>query len=405
MPGSVVLFVDGERFVRESVQTLLAGDVEVIAVATPQEGQRALRERVVDVVLTDYRVGTADGVQFLRQVREEHPDVTRILTSGFLDQTIHTRFLSSGLANAFIAKPWEDARLRGMVGHILGVRAILRRRELLDAVGGVGTLPTLPVLFHDLVLAVEDGKPMKDIAALLEHDPAVATRLLHVANSAFFGNREVSRIEEAVVYLGASLLKDLVLTTELLKGERWSEEQRAEVARIFHHSFAVNRVLPTVHQVLYQKTLDSRDTSAGIVHDIGKLVLLRSFPNRYGAAVAASVPGRLDAFHHAEIEAGHAGATHAEIGGWLLAFWNLPSHLAEVALFHHDPARAHPDNARLLQAVALANRLVHLAESPPEARAEATPDLGVPGIGADRISRLQVTVRTELDSLRGRPMP
>jgi HD-like signal output (HDOD) protein len=353
--------------------------------------------------MADYRMGATDGVQFLRKVRAEHPQVTRILMSGFLDQSIFTRFLSSGLVSAFIAQPWEEARLREKVEHVLGIRALLRSKQLLDVVNGLESLPTLPALFHDLVIAVEERKAMKEIASLLERDSSVAARLIHVANSAFFGHRPITNLEEAAVLLGASLLKDLVLTTELAEGAKWSERQRRELEGVFHHSFAVNRMVPVVHRMVYRKAMDGAYGSVGIMHDVGKLVLLRSAPDRYEATVSAAGTAELDAFYRAEIEAGHAGATHAEIGGWLLDYWNFPSPVTEIALFHHQPHRGHEDSARILTVTALANRLVHHAErSASEATVPESPELGVPGLSKETAARLVTLVREELVGIRAR---
>jgi HD-like signal output (HDOD) protein len=398
----VVLVIDGERFVRESVQKVLGSGVEAVAVATPDDGLKVLSERAVDLVLADYRMGGTDGVQFLRKVRAKHPRATRLLMSGFLDQSTFTRFLSSGLVSAFIAKPWQEARLREKVEHILAVRGILGGRELLDAVNALQGLPTLPALFHDLVIAVEDQKPMKEIATMISHDSAVAARLLHVSNSAFFGFREVTTIEGAVVLLGASLLKDLVLTTELLEGGAWTDRQRQETERIFHHSFAVNRVLPVVYRLVYRRLLDPAFTSVGLMHDVGKLLMLRSFPERYEAITSARAPGQLDGFWRAEIDAGLEGATHAEIGGWLLDFWNFPQIMIEAALFHHQPHRTHQDAGHVLVVTALANRLVHVAEGGEMPGAEAVPDLGVPGLPPETVGRMVRIVRDELESVRKR---
>lgn len=400
--GTVVLVVDGERFVRESLRRLLASEAEVVVAATPEEGLAVLGAREVDVVLADYRMGATDGVQFLRSVRTAHPTVTRVLMSGFLDPSIFTRFLSSGLVSAFIAKPWEEAPLRAKLAHLLATRSLLRSKELLDVVNALGSLPTLPSLFQELVIAVEDRKPMKEIALLLERDSSVAARLIHVANSAAFGHREVTSVADAAVLLGATLLKDLVLTTELAHGTRWSEGQRRELERVFQHSFAVNRVLPVAHRLLYKSALEAAHASVGIVHDIGKLLVLRSFPERYEATVSAAQAWKSDGFWRAEIEAGHQGSTHAEIGGWLLDFWDFPRAMVEVAVFHHQPDQGPQEGGPLLAVTALANRLVHRAEAQgPDAPGDLA-EIGAPRMSQEEEARLMRLVRQELEGVRKR---
>lgn len=400
--GSVVLVVDGERFVRESVGKLFSSGPEVVVTATPEEGLAVLGARKVDLVLADYRMGATDGVQFLRGVRAAHPTVTRLLMSGFLDQAIFTRFLSSGLVSAFIAKPWDEARLREKLLHVLGLRSMLRTKQLLEVVNALGSLPTLPALFNELVLAVEDRKPMKEIALLLERDASVAARLIHVANSAFFGRREVASVADAAVLLGATLLKDLVLTNELAHGGNWSDPQRQELERVFQHSFAVNRVLPAVHRLLYKRALDPAHASLGIVHDIGKLLLLRSFPERYAATVSAAGAWKLDGFHQAEVAAGHQGATHAEIGGWLLDFWNFPQTMVEVALSHHRTDLAVSEGDPVVAVTALANRLVHRAEAGTPDTPEDLAGIGAPYLSGDEVARHMETVRQEVEGVRKR---
>lgn len=345
MEGKILIVEDDESQLEAFRRLFTGSDLQVYAAATTAAGLDILAEESLDVVLTHFRMQQGDGLQFLKQVREKYPGVYRILSSGFLDDSMAFRFVSSGLVSAYIAKPWNPEQLRGRIEHILSVRRTLQEKKLLELISSIKELPSLPGLFQELLEAMESRKSMQDIAAVLKKDPAVAAKVIHVVNSAFFGRQDITRVEEAAVYLGVGVLKDIVLTTYFIDRQRWAPDQIAHLKEIFLHSYLVNKYVPIIFKTLFDQTPGKGEASLGLVHDIGKIILLQHFPERYQAIAAAAEAG---GFYQQELALGHEGCTHAEIGAFFLDWWNLPALMVETALFHHTPERAAEGHQRTL---------------------------------------------------------
>jgi HD-like signal output (HDOD) protein len=336
MEGKILIVEDNEGQVEAFRKLFLASGVQVYAAATAAEGLEVLSEETIDVVLTHFRMQQGDGLQFLKQVREKYPGVYRILSSGFLDDSMAFRFVSSGLVSAYIAKPWNPELVRGKIAHTLVVKRTLQEKKLLELISSIKELPSLPGLFQELLEAMEGRKSMQDIAAVIKKDPAVAAKVIHVVNSAFFGREDIAEIEEAAVYLGVGVLKDIVLTAYFIDRKRWSPGQITYLKDIFLHSYLVNKYIPIIFKTLFGQALGKGEASLGIVHDIGKIILLQHFPERFQAIAEKADSG---SFYQQELALGYEGCTHAEIGAFFLDWWNLPSLMVETALFHHTPDR------------------------------------------------------------------
>jgi len=358
MEGKILIVEDNESQVEAFRKLFMDSGIQVYAAVTAGEAWDVLADETMDVVLTHFRMQEADGLQFLKQVREKQPGVYRMLSSGFLDDSMAFRFVSSGLVSAYVAKPWDLEQLHAKVEHIMTVKHTLQEKKLLELISSIKELPSLPGLFQELLTAMESRASMHDIAAVIKKDPAVAAKVIHVVNSAFFGREDISEVEEAAVYLGVGVLKDIVLTAYFIDRRHWAPEQIDHLKEIFLHSYLVNKYMSVIFKTLFGKTLGRGEASLGIVHDIGKIILLQHFPERYQAIVSAAEAG---GFYQQELDRGYAGCTHAEIGAFFLDWWNLPALMVETALFHHTPEKAGADGHQrtLLKLLQYTDRLVN----------------------------------------------
>ncbi len=128
-----VLVVDDEPNVIQSVKDLLRLDYVVVGAARGTEGMRVLDERPVDVVLTDQRMPGMSGVEFLRQVRERHPDATRLLVTGYADVRTVIDAINEGHVYRYIAKPWDPDELRAVIREACERHdLVVERQRLLD---------------------------------------------------------------------------------------------------------------------------------------------------------------------------------------------------------------------------------------------------------------------------------
>jgi putative nucleotidyltransferase with HDIG domain len=213
-------------------------------------------------------------------------------------------------------------------------------------------VPTIPVLLLR-ILRVVDGErsSAKDLVELMQRDQALAGRVLRLANSSFFAcSREVATLPRAVMLLGFATVKNLALGIKIMETMR--QHGGPEIAVLWEHSALVGAAA----RLIAQKTraADAEEVfTAGLLHDIGKVVLRIRFTATYDRVVATAgdtpvVLRERDAF----------GVDHAQAGSWIGESWQLPSSIVDAARAHHDELAA-GEPLTIARIVNVANRLVH----------------------------------------------
>lgn len=196
-------------------------------------------------------------------------------------------------------------------------------------------LPSLPAIVLDLLKAIGDESASADmLAAKVSADQALVARLLRVANSSFYGlQRKVLSVADAIFVIGLGSVRNIALSATMY--DTLSSRLGAghfNFPRHWRHSLAT----ALCAEALAGKMKCSRESAfaAGLMHDIGQLVLSVCFP-RHQEAVAG-YRARVDCCLH-EAEKVVIGTDHACIGRVLTEYWNFPSSLSEAVGGHHDP--------------------------------------------------------------------
>ena len=191
-------------------------------------------------------------------------------------------------------------------------------------------LPSPSPVVLALYDALENGGA-EEIAHIIESEPALAARLLRLANSAFYGASPVATVREAVVKVGTTEVAALVLSTEIMRIFYGIPERRFNMQSFWEHSLQTacfSRVLSRFSPVAQLAPL----WMCGLLHDIGKLLLVRRLPIEYGD-VLKDIEDGVPAL---EAEMENLGTTHTEVGGRLLKSWKLPELFAACASRHHE---------------------------------------------------------------------
>lgn len=234
---------------------------------------------------------------------------------------------------------------------------------------GTARLPSPSHVVLTLYDALEnDGA--EEIGRIIGSDPGLTARLLRLANSAFYGVSTVGTVREAIVKVGTTELVGLVFSTEVMRIFYSVPEGRFGMQAFWEHSLrtaCLSRVLSSFGKVSYLAPL----WVGGLLHDIGRLFLVRHAPIEY-----ADVLDHIDkGVPSLEAEQELFGFTHAQAGGQLLQAWGLPELFATCAAHHHDPFTALETPQSI---VAAANRLAH--------RELGDPDLpGLPEAERERV--------------------
>lgn len=218
-----------------------------------------------------------------------------------------------------------------------------------------------------LELAASDDAVALDLVAVIRTDPGLTAKVLKLCNSAYYGfQREIASIEEAGVLLGVSVLVNLVLTSTTSRCFRDYGSASRETHRRLWRECLTNALASRLIAARHGQADRERAYTAGLLQNIGKLVLERFLAEERGAVHAAVEAGAAQVEAEREV----LGIDHAEIGARLTGAWGLPEVLVDAIRHHHAPERASVE-PKLAATIHLAERCAQRLESAPD---EATED-------------------------------
>ena len=372
-----ILFVDDDPLLLQIYTRRLAPEGETWEVATADSGAGALElmgHSCFDVVVSDMRMPGMDGLELAQQVRSRYPCTARIILSGIADQEEVARCL--GTTHQFMAKPVDFKALKATLSRIGALEAHLRDQKLRTLVSQLAGVPSFPFLYLEIMkaLSAEDSS-IETIAGIVAKDPSMTAKVLQTVNSAVFGlGQKVSNPFEAVQFIGTSVLRSVVLSSQVFSFFEGKAAVHLPVERLWTHSIRTAQLASRLLKLEKAEPTDADDAYvAGMLHDLGKLMLAHNLPGQYQQAVRLASARKLS-LHQAELEV--FGATHAGAAAYLLGLWGLPAPIVEAVAFHHVPGNSDLRTFGPLAAVHVANVLEHeqTATLPGECASELSMD-------------------------------
>lgn len=355
-----ILFVEDDALLREVYEVLAGTDGAGWEVATAEGGAEALeilKQRTFDVVASDMRMEGMGGIELLTEVSRLYPQTSRIIISGSADRAEAADALGS--THQFLVKPVDFKMLSAALTSIGALDEFLRDGKLKELAGRLRALPSFPKCYVEIMKAVESpDTPMQVIYGLIVGDPGLTAKVLQVANSAAmgFGERIVDPME-AVQRLGLNTVRALALSTHVFASFTPSQRINFPVDALWAHLMDCGTRARAIMQAegADPESVEAAYT-AGILHDIGKLMLADGLPAEFQNALAQAAL-RDAPFHEIEIEI--FGATHAGLAAYLLGLWGLPAPIVEAVAFHHAPEKSSHQAFGPLTAVHVANAFEH----------------------------------------------
>ena len=230
------------------------------------------------------------------------------------------------------------------------------------------TLPSAPHVVSRLVSLTDADADTRDLLATIDRDPALTARILRTANSPFFAQtRSVTSVTRAVVVLGLPMVRNLTLGLTVWDATT-SHITPQQARRLWDHSLGVAHAAR--HFAQRTRLCSGADAfTAGLLHDVGKLVLAKQFPEAYRALLVQTAMSPV----LPEVERAAVGLDHAQVGALLFERWRLPATLVEAVAHHHD-ASLQPG---LVGVVAAANALVGCTPEELEQALARAVDVGI----------------------------
>ncbi|WP_237671771.1 HDOD domain-containing protein [Syntrophus gentianae] len=207
-------------------------------------------------------------------------------------------------------------------------------------------LPTIPDVIKRLSVIVGNPKiSLSEISSFISSDPALTSRILKMVNSAIFGfPGRISSVTHAVTLLGFNVIKGLLMGVTVL------DLMQTAMVGLREHSVGCAIAARTIAEMKGMKNTEDASVG-GLLHDLGKVILLLQFPQDYKLVLEATDQKGMLIFN---AEKAHFSETHAAVGLWLAEKWKFPKNLTDVIAYHHKPQLA--KNAPVDTAI------VHLAD-------------------------------------------
>ena len=361
-----ILFVDDDTQVLDSLAESLAGrvyDWEWVFLDNVEAAMDVLQgDSAFDVVIADSDIGSVKGTDFLSSVGKEHPAAIRL---GIAAQMFQGNvFEQDKTAHQYLPKPCNPEELVQSIKRISEMQEELMSRPLMEIVGRIEKLPSVPALYTEIMTELRSPSgTLQHVGEIISKDIAMTTKVLRMANSAFFGfTQRIVDPGHATSLLGINTMTSLVLSSGIFDQSKLPPDSPLNIEDLMDHSAKVAYVARAIaeHEGV-EKEFADRAFLAGFLHDIGKLVLASEVSDKY-AEVARMSDEEGVVMVQAESEI--LGSNHAQIGGYLLALWGLPEGVVEAVLRHHWPAPARTKEFNELAAVHVANALVEAGPNP-----------------------------------------
>jgi putative nucleotidyltransferase with HDIG domain len=222
--------------------------------------------------------------------------------------------------------------------------------NLTSLVAKVTDLPPMPtVVMKALEMTLDPDVSVHNLQLMISKDEALSAKILRIVNSAMYSlRREVSTVSHAVAVLGIETVKSVLMAASVERVFHGSKDLGAKL--MSDHSWGTALAARAIARRVKYENMEEA-LVCGLMHDIGKPVLLQNLRTRYTEIISAVYSGS-SSFNEMEMLA--FGFSHAHVGALLARKWNFPPQLAEAVGFHHDPLSA-PKHKKLACIANLAN--------------------------------------------------
>lgn len=359
-PQTRILFVDDEANVLAGLRRMFHAERatwDMTFAEGPQEALPLIERNRYDIVVSDMRMPEMDGAQLLAQVRELHPASVRLILSGHTSRAAALR--AASVAHQFLNKPLEPEVLKQAILRASNIERHLSHETIRSVLGRQNSLPSPSSTVRLLNDELSDVNcDLGRVARIIEGDLAITTKVLGLVNSAFFAlPREVCNIKDAVVYLGIENVRALAATADVFRALAGDAALAGLGADLQTHCQAVLDVARAVHPLSESR---SELYLGAVLHDLGLLAIAALLPESWSALTAqhGNSWGLQD-------EKQTVGATHCDIGAYLLALWGLPYGAVEIVALHHDALPIAGSSMTNVEAVRLAEALLSETDLPP----------------------------------------
>ena len=366
-----ILYVDDNKATLERMAGELRGrviDWNFTYSSSPSDAYSLLADNAYDVVVASAKLDGSSGEELLKTASVQHPSALRLI----VDQVVHPQsiFVQARIAHQYLSAPCQTEELVATIKGLSEFQEELQSRPLQALIGSLDRIPSLPTLYAEIMAELRSpSSTLEKVGGIISRDMAMTTKVLQLANSAFFGfSHRIVDPGHAVAVLGINTISSLVLSAGIFAQAREAPSGGVSMEDLVEHSTLV----ASLSRDLSESRGLERESSdmaflAGFLHDIGKVILASNLPGKYQEVLDVV---REEGILLPVAEQNILGADHAQVGGYLLSLWGLPGDVAEAVMRHHNPAQSRDREFTPLTAVHASNAFAEIGDS-----LEADPDV------------------------------
>lgn len=314
-----------------------------------------LKNTSIDVCVVDFGMPHMNGKELLSRIKKNYPKMIRVLLSGYSNERVTLQTFN--LAHQYFTKPCNFNLFKERIESALLLRELIKNEDTLKKLNSENGIPTLPEIYYKLEREINSLNPsIYRIVNIISKDIALTSKIFQLVNSAYFGiPATITDLYQAVNILGLNIIKSLIIYTKVFAILEEKKELKELIEPIWNHSILVSKFSQIITYHFTQKNdLAEQAFIAGILHDIGKVILLNLAIKNNNLLSVENITTATNDLETKEI----FGATHYEISAYTLALWGFPRSIVEAVLLHHSaPA---DDNFTITTAVQISHRLANL---------------------------------------------
>jgi len=291
----------------------------------------------VDVVVCNGNLPAGDEVEQLKKVSELFPGAVRILIIDPSNKQLIAK--AADYIHRVVPPTIKSDNLETLLSNSIDLHGILSNKKIRDRVSSIKSLPTSPELYKKISKELcSENASMQDISELINQDISTTTKLLQLVNSAYFGlGKPVESVYHAINMLGLDTVKSIVFAAGVFGQFQDPKIPGFSIDSIYNNSMNISARARLIAQVLALDGIASDNIlMAGMLHDIGKLMMIGHFQDELRQSVAISKEKKIS-LYQAQTEI--MDVNDAEIGAYLLSLWGIPDSILEAVAYHYRPSR------------------------------------------------------------------
>lgn len=352
-----VIFVDDDTNLINSFRRM-AFALPGFEASFATDGEQALEimaAQEFDAIVSDMRMPGMDGATLLARVRRSHPDMVRFVLSGHSGHDLILRSLPH--AHQFLSKPCSIDKIMAELHRVHVHRQAFQNLRIRALVCGLGMPPVTPKGHAGLRRALEAQEcSLAHVETHILKDAGLSAGILKLVNSSFFGMPPKCTTPHGAIYcLGIDLLRNIVLDSNTFEDCVTEPHDHFSLGLLGHHCLNTAMLCREICSDSAPEIDPETTYTAGLLHDIGKLVLASEAQDEY-ARVLHLV--RTTEMTICQAEEDVFGVTHAEVGAYLLRLWGFQETIIAAIAGHHRMVQSQ-EHIPLAQALHVANVLEH----------------------------------------------